>query len=276
MKSLGQNFLIDANIARRIVDLADIRPDETVLEIGPGRGALTGMLCERAAHVVAVEIDEEVATTLRDRDLADNLTIVREDVLKSDLRYLGDNALPVGARVEKWPVVGNLPYVIGSRLMVSLVIQARSVDRVTFMVQLEVGDRLLADAGSRTYGLLSVMLQATGELRRGFTVPPQAFRPVPKVTSLVLTWRSAPPDDLDIPALLTTVKAAFAHRRKRLSNSLRSLARKGDLDLAREVLLACDAAGVDPGARAEQLSPEQFIALSRELQDRGAVGRTSP
>ena len=265
-KSLGQNFLIDGHVAERIVASADLQPTETVLEVGPGQGALTGLLCRSAAHVVAVEVDPEMARTLPERVPSDNLTVLEQDVLRTDLTELAGR-FGVGA----WPVVGNLPYVISSRLLMHLVEQCAVVDRATIMLQREVGERILAGPGSRTYGLLSVLLQATGRLRRGFRVAPGSFRPVPKVESLVLSWQCRPPEDLDVRALIITVKAAFGHRRKRLDNALRSLPGAHDPGAAEAVAGACEACGIDPGVRAEHLSSDQFIALSRQLAARGAV-----
>jgi len=261
-KSLGQNFLVDERVARKIVDFADVRPEETVLEIGPGTGALTGLLAERAARVVAVEIDPVVARTLSQRMSAANVVIIERDILRADLV-----ALAAEHGVERWPVVANLPYSISSRLLVHLVEKARVVDRATMMVQREVGERMLAPPGSRTYGLVSVLLQATGTLRRGFRVGPGAFRPRPKIESLVFAWHADPPADLDIPALIATAKAAFSQRRKRIDNALLTLP---GADAGR-IAAACHAAGVDPGARAEHLAPDAFIRLSRAFIELGVL-----
>lgn len=255
-KSLGQNFLVNPDIARRIVDEARVGAEETILEIGPGKGALTGLLCERAHHVIAVELDPVMAEGLVTEIDASNLTVIQEDILETDLSLIASQR-----GIERLPIVGNLPYVISSRLTMRLVEQARSVDRVTMMVQREVGERYLAAPGSRTYGLLSALLQATGTLKRGFKVGPSAFRPKPRVESLVLTWFSSPPHDLDIPPLIRTVKAAFSRRRKQLHNALRSIA-GADEDSVQE---ACKMSGIDPQTRAEMLGSSEFITLSRAL-----------
>jgi len=259
-KGLGQNFLVNEGIARRIVDAAEIAPHETVLEIGPGRGALTRWLCEKAARVVAVELDPVLARELRLSGPASNLVVVEQDVLCTDLAALGNEF-----GVDRWHIAGNLPYVIGSRLLMRLVEQARVVERATVMLQYEVAERILAPAGSRTYGLLSVLLQATGSLRREFRVGAAAFRPAPKIQSLVFTWESNPAPDLDIPALIATTKAAFNQRRKRLDNALKLLGVSADV-----IAEACRRAGIDPGNRAEQVSPSEFIRLSHACNELGA------
>lgn len=261
-KSLGQNFLANEGIARKIVEAAGIRPGETVMEIGPGQGALTGLLVERAERVIAVELDHEMARTLPTRVRSDRLTVIERDILRTDLFALGQQF-----GVARWPIVANLPYVISSRLLVRLVEQVRVVERATMMVQLEVGERILADPGSRTYGLLSVLLQATGHLRRGFRVGPGAFRPVPKVHSLVFTWTSDVPDGVNIPALVATTKAAFGQRRKRLDNALKRLPDVTPDEIAE----ACAHAGIDPGLRAEQLASDDYIRLSTSFERLGVL-----
>jgi len=266
-KSLGQNFLVNEAIAQKIVDFAAVQPGETVLEIGPGQGALTGLLCERAGRVIAVEVDGEMARTLTTRVPSDRLTVIECDILRTDLAALGREF-----SVERWPIVANLPYAISSRLLMRLIEQAAVVERATMMVQWEVGERLLAGPGSRTYGLLSVLLQATGRLRKGFRVGPDAFRPVPKVHSLVFTWESEIPDSLNIRALIATTKAAFNQRRKRLDNALKRLPGGTDEVIAE----ACGQAGVNPGARAEHLAPGDFIRLSRAFETLGVPSSRKP
>jgi 16S rRNA (adenine1518-N6/adenine1519-N6)-dimethyltransferase len=230
------------------------------MEVGPGQGALTGLLLERASRVVAVEIDHEMAQTLPTRVDADRLVILERDILRTDLE-----ALAAQLCVTRWPIIGNLPYVISSRLLMRLVEQARVVERVTMMVQREVGERILAGPGSRTYGLLSALLQATGRLSRCFRVAPGAFRPVPSVQSLVFTWRSDVPDQLNIPALIRTAKAAFGQRRKRLDNALKRLP-GADRALIAD---ACQHARIDPALRAEHLGSDEYIRLSASFERLG-------
>lgn len=259
-KSLGQNFLQDEAVARKIVSLAAIDPRETILEVGPGKGALTRIIAERSSRVVAVEIDPTLAANMR-KWSAKNVEIVERDILRVDLAELGREH-----GVERWPIIGNLPYVISSRLAMRLVEQARAIDRATLMVQREVGERYLAPPGSRTYGLLSVLLQATGTLESGFRVSATSFKPKPSVESIVLTWKSDPPEDLNIGPLIITAKVAFAQRRKQLGNALRGLPAAGEALVAE----ACRSANIDPTRRAESLSSDEFIALSRTFLELGA------
>ena len=263
-KSLGQNFLVDRNIARKIVEFAGVSAEETILEIGPGQGALTGLLCEKAKRVVAVELDGELAKALPARVGMSNLTVVERDILTTDFAEL---AKKTGA--GRWPVVANLPYVISSRLLMRMVEQAPLFERATVMVQYEVAERLLAGPGSRTYGLLSVLLQATGTLEKGFRVSSDCFRPKPKVQSMVFTWRSNPPEGVDLAMLAETVKAAFNQRRKHLANALTRMHDVNDV----QAHIGCIDAGIDPTVRAEDLGPEEFIRLSETLAKNKAENR---
>jgi 16S rRNA (adenine1518-N6/adenine1519-N6)-dimethyltransferase len=237
-----------------------VKDTETILEIGPGQGALTRWLCQVAKRVIAVELDPVMAATLPTRFQTDRLVVVEQDILRTDFQELGREY-----GIDRWHIVGNLPYVIGSRLLMNLVQQSRAVERATVMLQLEVAERILAPPGSRMYGLLSVLLQATGTLTREFRVGPGAFRPMPTVQSLVFSWDSCPPPDLDIPALIVTVKAAFNQRRKRLDNALKLLG------TSREIIAeACARAEIDPGARAEHVAPHEFVRLSHAFKELGA------
>jgi len=263
-KSLGQNFLVDQNISRKIVELAAIGPEETVMEIGPGKGALTGLLCEKAKRVVAVELDSELAAALPGIVGARNLSVVQQDVLTANFAELAKKHA-----VKRWPIVANLPYVIGSRLLMRLMEHAPVIERATVMVQYEVAERLLAGPGSRTYGLLSVLLQATGTLEKGFRVSAECFRPKPKVQSMVFTWHSNPPEGVDLVMLAETVKAAFNQRRKHLANALTRMHDINDV----QAHIGCIDAGIDPTVRAEDLGPEEFIRLSETLAKMKAENR---
>ena len=260
-KSLGQNFLVDNHIAAKIVDESGILANETVLEIGPGQGALTSHIASRAQRVVAVEVDPVMVLHIQRHVAAPNVTVLQRDILDVDFAELGREF-----DVARWPIIGNLPYVISSRVAMNLVAQARSIARATIMVQREVGERYLAPPGSRDYGLLSVLLQATGSLRRGFRVGAGAFRPQPRIESIVLTWVSDPREEVALQPLIVTVKAAFAQRRKQLRNALRGIPSADDDMIA----TACARAGVDLSARAESLSAEQFIVLSEAFRSLGA------
>ncbi|HXH83767.1 MAG TPA: 16S rRNA (adenine(1518)-N(6)/adenine(1519)-N(6))-dimethyltransferase RsmA [Candidatus Tectomicrobia bacterium] len=255
-RALGQHFLRDAAIARVIVDLAGPGPADLVVEIGPGEGALTGLLARRAGRVVALEIDPVLAAALSAR--MPEVEVVEADARTSDYGRL---ARPPGGRVL---VVGNLPY-SASKPIVGALLEARSaIDLMVLMLQREVAERLAAPPGTRVYGMLSVLAQATCDVEVALRVPPGAFRPPPKVESAVLRVR--PRATPRVPPGLErrfrqVVRAAFAQRRKTLANALTAgLGLPGTT--ARE---AATAAGIDPGRRAETLSVEDFVSLAARL-----------
>ncbi|MFO0774777.1 MAG: 16S rRNA (adenine(1518)-N(6)/adenine(1519)-N(6))-dimethyltransferase RsmA [Nitrospiraceae bacterium] len=257
-KHLGQNFLIDPNIVRKIVSAAALAPTDTVLEIGPGRGALTRQLCEQAASVVAVEIDPLLARHLRE-SLADcpTLTLHEADALSWSFEQV-----PVGT-----VVLANLPYYISTELLFRILEAGERFSRAVVMLQAEVAQRLVAQPGTKDYGILSVLTQLTAEPRILFRVSAECFRPRPDVASSVvsLTMRPIPTGDrrqAEIPARATIaalVRAAFAHRRKTLVNSLR------DAGYGVEGAVVLDALrriGLDANVRAETLSVAQFVDLA--------------
>lgn len=249
-RSLGQNFLTDANIARKIVDALDIRPGDNVLEIGPGRGALTRHILDRQpGRFRVLEKDDELA----DRLAAEHpeVEIVRGDALRHPWEEL--------AAAEQWKVVGNLPYNIASPLIWDLVSRG-SFARAVFMVQLEAGQRLAAKSGGRDYGALSVWVQSHARVELLFKVPPQVFFPRPKVNSAVLRFFLQEPRPLpdEAAALSTTLKLCFQQRRKQLGSILKS---KG-IPMYAELISRL---GIDPAARPETLEPERFQALAKIL-----------
>jgi 16S rRNA (adenine1518-N6/adenine1519-N6)-dimethyltransferase len=255
IKRLGQNFLIDPNIVRKIVALADISQNDHVLEIGPGRGVLTEVLCRTAGRVTAVEIDPRLHAYLAERRTEfPNLTLVLEDALV----YPVEN-LPAGTIV-----VANLPYYISTPLLFRLLDQRDRFPRLVLMLQNEVADRLVAKPGSADYGVLSVMAQYAAEITKAFRVSAQCFRPRPEVGSAVVLLRTRERRELtseEEPKFASLVKAAFAHRRKTLVNSLRDEGYKPG-----EILRALSHLGLSETARAEILSVAQLTALLREFQ----------
>ena len=266
-KRFGQHFLHDPRVLDAIVAAAAIAPGETVLEIGPGEGALTRRLAPRAARVLAVEIDRDLVPRLRaEFSGTPGVEIVEADVLSVDLAALA-------ARLRGRPVVvGNLPYNISSPLLFALIDAREALDRMVLMLQREFAERLAAPPDSDAYGALSVLAQVHLEVAIRFHVPPGAFRPPPAVAStvVVLTPRAAPAVPLPDPARFRRlVRAAFAQRRKTLLNTLRA-ARLGPADptaLASRI----EAAGVDPRRRGETLSLEEFARLDAALADLGPV-----
>ena len=253
-KRLGQNFLIDPNIVRKIVALAELRPGDHILEIGPGRGILTEALSRAAGHVTAVEVDPRLHAYLETRQVElPNVELVCDDALA----YPVEN-LPMGT-----VVVANLPYYISTPLLFRLLDQRGRFPRMVLMLQDEVADRLVAQPGGSDYGVLSVMAQYAADITKAFRVSAQCFRPRPDVASAVVRLgmkegaRLSPKDEATFRAL---VKAAFAHRRKTLVNSLRD---EGyELHPVIETLQRLEIA---LARRAETLSVEEFLQLALAL-----------
>lgn len=249
-RRFSQNFLHDAHYIERIVEAIDPRPGERIVEIGPGLGALTALLVERAAPVTAVEIDRDLAARLRSRFPSQLLTLIEGDALRLDWVALAT------ADARPLRIVGNLPYHISTPLLFALLPIADRVCDQHFMLQKEVVDRMVAEPGGKDYGRLSVMLQFRYRLARLFTVPPGAFSPPPQVHSAIVRLVPKPEAELpqvDASVFQRVVSAAFSQRRKTLRNALAGL-------LGEAAIADC---GVDPGTRAERLSVEAFVALAR-------------
>ncbi len=257
----GQHFLHDPAVARRIVDALSAE-GETVLEIGPGRGALTVPLAALSRRLVAVEIDAALAAALRADPRLGGIEIVTGDILA---RPLPDW---VGGTEDRFLLAGNLPYGITSGVLFALFRAAERIDRAVLMMQREVAERVTAGPGGRTYGIVSVAAALVTERDLLFTVGPGAFAPPPRVESAVvrLTLRPRPlTSGTGAPSFETVmrvVKAAFGQRRKKLRNSLAA----GLPQLSGSALAARAAgAGIDLNRRAETLTPEEFIALTAAL-----------
>ncbi|SPE20925.1 Ribosomal RNA small subunit methyltransferase A [Candidatus Sulfotelmatomonas gaucii] len=254
---LGQNFLVDAQAAQRIVaGLGDLS-SRTVVEIGPGRGAITGALAARAARVFAIEFDRDLAAGLFERFETERVTVVEQDVLQFDFAEAAERA---GQRLC---VAGNLPYYITSPIVLKLAKSHAALDLAVLMVQREVAERITAAPGSRDYGLLSVTAQMYGAVESLFTLPPSAFSPRPQVESTVFRWRFAPRFaelGIDEAGFLRFLRQAFAQKRKTLANNLRAAgATPGD------AAAALASTGIDAQARAEAVSIEALASLWRRL-----------
>jgi 16S rRNA (adenine1518-N6/adenine1519-N6)-dimethyltransferase len=262
-KSLGQNFLVDETYARRIVGALGPRAGETVVEIGPGRGALTGLLLESGARVVAVEFDRDLAELLRRRfGGRAEFTLVEADALGVDFcAAVGPSA---SARV-----VANLPYNISTAILQRLIEQRRCVPEMVLMLQREVVERVAARPGSHERGYLTVLVEAFCDAEALFDVPPGAFRPVPKVWSTVarLRVRAGAARLPDEGLFLRLVAAGFAQKRKTIFNNLRSapedLRALAAAAGGPEALLV--SAGVDPRRRAEALTLDEWVAVVNAL-----------
>ena len=258
---LGQNFLRDPHAIQRIAaSLGDIGA-RTVVEVGPGKGAITEHLAAQAKHLIAIELDRELAWTLQERFSPErgfpNVTVVRRDVLEFDFAAAEKDA------GQPLLIVGNLPYYITSPILLRLAANAASLDKAVVMVQREVADRVTAKPGSRDYGLLSVTLQLYGKTEALFTLPPEAFNPPPEVHSTVFRWTFAPRfTELAIQEapFITFLKHSFAQKRKTLSNNLRAAGRSST-----NIAEAFTVAKVPPQIRAEALSVEELAAIWRAL-----------
>ena len=259
---LGQNFLNDTEAIQRIAASLGDLSGRTVVEIGPGAGAITGALAARAAHLLAIELDADLAAHLRSEfppDRAPKVTVIHQDVLKFDF------AAACTAAGERLPVVGNLPYGITSQIVLKLAASHASLDRAILMVQREVADRITARPGSRDYGLLSVTAQMYGPAENLFTLPPSAFTPPPDVHSTVFRWRFEPRFaalGVEEASFLPFVRQLFAQKRKTLANNLRA----AGISTA-QIAAALAHASISPQARSEQLPIESMAALWQALQN---------
>jgi 16S rRNA (adenine1518-N6/adenine1519-N6)-dimethyltransferase len=265
---MGQNFLTDHAAAEKIVDALGDLSHCRVVEIGPGRGALTGMLVQRARQVIAIELDRTLAAGLRLKYAGHgNIEILEGDVLKVDFRAVLDPAATTlsdlqAAHPARTHVVGNLPYYITSDILLRLFELHALFDQIVIMVQREVAERIAAHPGTRDYGLLSATAQLYTQVQKLFTLPPGAFSPPPKVYSAVLRMKVAPRfQELGVPAeeFIGFLKLAFAMKRKTLVNNLKKSYPEEQLRKA------LDAAGVRPDIRAEALPLEKSAEVFRML-----------
>ncbi len=248
-KSLGQNFLIDKNIARKIVEAVPARAGEPVLEIGPGRGALTELFLEKGVALTVVELDDFYADFLTKRfGSFENFSLIRGDFLRQSLA----DVLPGAAHV-----VGNLPYSITSPVLFKLIEERQWVQSATLMMQLEVAQRLIAAPRTKSYGILSVWAQTFAEPRLLFRVPPSVFRPRPRVDSAVIQifWKQRELNLKSDVYFLHLIKTAFQQRRKVMRNALRPLV---PLEKQKEI-------DFDFNRRAEEVTIEEWVNLSNKL-----------
>jgi len=264
-KRFGQNFLIDEHVIEKIMEATALTDEDCALEIGPGIGALTQRLAERARHVVAVEIDQNLIPILQETLSGySNVTVIHQDILKTDLKELAETYND-GKRLK---VVANLPYYITTPIVMQLLESGAPIDSMTLMVQKEVADRMEADPGTRDYGALSLAVQYYTKVTTVATVPPGCFIPQPKVTSAVvhMVRRTSPVAPVaDEGFFFRVVRAAFGQRRKTLPNALCA----GINGLTRDVAVECMAAvGLDEKVRGGKLSTAEFAALSCALWER--------
>ncbi len=248
-KHLGQNFLYDPSILRRIVQAAEISSEDTVVEIGPGHGRLTWLLAEKAKRVIAIELDRELYEKLRQEEVDKDIELVHGNALRYPYEDL-----------PEFKVVANIPYYITTPIIFRLIESRGNLISITLTVQREVAKRIAAQPGTKDYGVLSIMIQyyAIPELK--FIIPKGAFRPVPKVDSALVNMkiRKSPPVEVkDEKFFFRMVKTAFSHRRKTLANALKVLSE----NIKDEIIMA----GIDPQRRPGTLSIEEFARLADVL-----------
>ena len=255
-KNLGQNFLVEESVVNRIAKAAELTPEDTVLEIGPGIGTLTQALAMTGASVVSVELDKRLIPVLQETVGAyDNVHVVQGDILKINILETVQGAAP-------FKVCANLPYYITTPIIMNLLEQKLPLERLVVMVQKEVAERMTAPPGGREYGAISVAMQYYTEPKIAFIVKAGSFLPAPKVDSAVLVCkkRSTPPVDVpDEKTFFKVVAAAFSVRRKMLTNSLKNMGGQ----TTEQVKAWLDRAGIDGTRRAETLSLEEFASLAR-------------
>lgn len=242
-KRFGQNFLVDDQIINRIISTINPKNNEIIVEIGPGKGALTLPILEHLDHLNVIEIDRDLVSLLNSLQ-QDKLTIFEADALQFDF-----NQFP-----QKIRVIGNLPYNISSPLLFHLLDFREQIIDMTFMLQKEVVDRIVATHGNKTYGRLSVMMQAFFEVESMFVVPKESFEPQPKIESAILYLKTRTEPLVKNPKLLEEiVKIAFSQRRKTLKNCLKSIINQSQTE-------------IDLSQRAEMLSIENFITLMNDYE----------
>ena len=264
-KSLGQNFLIDPNVLRKIVSFAELEPDSGAIEIGPGIGALTENLARSCEKVVAFEIDQRLLPILEDT-LGDyqNVTIIHQDVLKADVQAVMKDHFKQNQDVM---VVANLPYYVTTPILMKLLDDQIPVRGFVVMMQKEVADRISAEPGSKDYGSLSIAVQYYTTPERVMIVPKSVFIPQPNVDSAVvrLIKRDKPPVEVTDEAFFFTItKTAFAQRRKTLLNNLTSGLENGK-EKKEEILALLESINIDPSRRGETLSIQEFANLANVL-----------
>ena len=249
-KSLGQNFLRDPKVIDNIVNTLDLTADDTIVEIGPGEGALTGELLKRAANVIAIEFDRDMIAILRERfGRADNLEIVEHDVLDIDLA-----GLVPGSRAK---LVGNLPYNISTPILQRLIECRESFSTIVLMFQREVVDRITASPGGKDRGFLSVLVEDAFTTERLFDIAPTAFDPVPKVWSSVVRLTPRRSSVRDVKHFRQVLSTSFAQKRKTILNNLKNVFTDAPARL--------EAAAIHGSRRAETLTLDEWVRLADEI-----------
>ena len=250
-KRFGQHFITDPGILKNIIEFSRVRPEDVIVEIGPGRGALTTRLAQVGRSVTAIEVDSDLIEPLR-QTVPENVEVIEEDALNID--YL--SLLP-----RPYVLVANLPYNVATPLIERFIAARASILSVTIMVQKEVADRILAAPGGREYGPLSIGVQYYADVEGGFVLGPGAFRPSPKVHSRMirLEWK---PDIAEKPEFIRFVRNAFTSRRKKLVNNLGAMHPQTPRDALHRIL---EQEGLSTDVRPEELSVAQFLGVFSRL-----------
>lgn len=267
-KSLGQNFLVDESVINRIVRAVDPRDGETIVEIGPGQGALTSSLVKTSSRIIAIELDRELAPMLKRRFSAcENFVIIEGDALAI-------NFCEAIAPASTARLVANLPYNISTVILQRLLEQRECLSELTLMLQREVAGRITALPSTSERGYLSVLVQAYAEVEALFDVAPLAFQPSPKVWSTVVRLRPRPHSAIDVgdeELLWRLVSAGFAQRRKTIFNNLRGahgLIAGGNIEDALVITRLLESSGIESKRRAETLTLDEWARLSRAIEER--------
>ena len=259
-KALGQNFLVDPNIVRKIVRLADFNKNDIVVELGVGQGALTMILAQNVSKVIGLEKDIELVSWLANSGtLPENVEIMETDML--EMSYM-DLSQEIGQRLK---LIGNLPYNISSQLLFKIIDERAAIEDAVLMFQKEVAARITAEPGTKAYGILSVLVQECASVTHLMDVPPQAFRPIPKVISSVIRirFKQGPLGVKDFKIFKALVKKAFQKRRKVLLNAL-----EGFLNLKKEqIKQIMESCNINPRLRPEDLSVHDFEKLANKIKD---------
>jgi 16S rRNA (adenine1518-N6/adenine1519-N6)-dimethyltransferase len=265
-KRFGQNFLINRNVSEKIVKLAGVSPNDTIIELGVGFGALTCHLAKICKKVIGIEIDSGIIRYHREEgSMPENVTLVHQDILRADFAELAEES---GGRVK---IIANLPYSISNPLLFRLTEQMDKIEWAVLMLQKEVAQRLTAGMGTKDYGILTVRMAACASVKKLLDLGPQHFHPKPKVDSQVvkITFfpkpeRAAALPDYDLVLFKTIIDAAFQQRRKTLVNAL-SASNRLEVD-KKTIVYALEKLGLDTRIRGERLSVEDFVALTISLQ----------
>lgn len=262
-KSLGQNFLIDGNIIKRIVEIAGLDEKSGVLEIGPGFGTLTQLLCKKANKVIAIEVDKSLIEVHKGTLDYPNLKIIYDDFLKVDVNKLIEEEFK-GLDVK---IVANLPYYITTPIIMKILEEKYKVSKIVVMVQKEMAQRLNSKPGTKNYGAITLAVQYRADTNIAMIVPNSVFMPKPKVDSAVIEFKILPKPRIDVcdeKMLFEVIKASFAQRRKTILNGL-SNSLNFSKDIINESLVS---AGMNPGIRGEKLTLDEFGRISDEISKR--------